>query len=115
MRHHKLAAKDQQSIREILGGEGEPYQGCFSESCLDKEPAWVTPKVCVRCAYCNMPMSFGRTWKTGREMLREEFIRLRQSIQMSEARTRSESKEPIRVQRARNALKSWTSEPDAPG
>ena len=111
----KLPSGDQNAIRRMLGGENEPYRGCFSNECLDKEPAWTTAKVCVRCSYCNTPMSFGRTWKTGREMLRGEFIRLHQSIQMSEARTRSESKEPIRVQRARNALKSWTSEPDAPG
>ena len=54
----------------MLGGEDEPYRGCFSESCLDKEPAWTTATVCVRCSYCNMPMSFGRTWKTGRDGVR---------------------------------------------
>ncbi len=72
----KLPVKDQQSIREILGGKGEPYQGCFSESCLDKEPAWITLKVCVRCAHCDMPMSFGRTWRSGRDQIHHELDQL---------------------------------------
>ncbi len=66
----KLPSEDQIAIRRMLGGEDEPYMGCFSESCLDKEPAWVTPNVYVRCSYCNMPMSCGRTWKTGRDLVR---------------------------------------------
>ena len=61
----------------MLGGESEPYQGCFSESCLDKEPAWTTAKVCVRCSYCNAPMSFGRTWKTARDQVQYDMDKLR--------------------------------------
>ena len=54
----------------MLGGEDEPYQGCFAETCLDKKPEWVTPKAMVRCAHCNAPKSFGRSWRTSRDMVK---------------------------------------------
>ena len=72
----KLPSGDQDAIRRMLGGEDEPYRGCFSNECLDKEPAWTTAKVCVRCSYCNTPMSFGCTWKTGRDQVRNELDNL---------------------------------------
>ena len=100
----KLPNKDQNNIRLILGGEGEPYDGCLGPDCVDQKTTWVTPKECVRCSRCGTPKSFGRLWTNGREMLRGEHIRLQQSIEMSEARTRN---------RTRSTLKSWTSdEPD---
>ena len=101
----KLPDKDQNAIRSILSGDGEPHDGCLGPDCVDQKTTWVTPKECVRCSRCGTPKSFGRLWTNGREMLRAEPIRLQQSIEMSEARTRSESKK-----RTRSALKSWTSE-----
>ena len=67
----KLAATDQTSIRALLGGKEEPYNGCFVESCLDKKPKWITSPATAlytmtlrRCGYCNMPEAYGRTWKS---------------------------------------------------
>lgn len=67
-----LSAKEQLLIRHALGGEGPPYEGCMSESCLDKKPAWITVDMAVgrneplmpmsRCAHCNLPRSFGRSF-----------------------------------------------------
>ena len=72
----KLPSGDQNAIRKMLGGEDEPYQGCFAETCLGKKPEWVTPKACVRCAHCNMPMSFGRMWRSGRDQIHHELDEL---------------------------------------
>ena len=73
----KLAAKDQKSVCALLGGKEEPFDGCFADSCLDKTPMWVAPyKTMVRCGHCNTPMSFGRTWTTGRDLVKHEMNRL---------------------------------------
>ena len=72
----KLPSSEQNAIRKMLGNEEEPYQGCFAENCLDKKPEWVTPKAMVRCAHCNTPKSFGRSWTTGRDQVKHEMDRL---------------------------------------
>ena len=97
----KLPDKDQNVIRSILSGDGEPYDCCLALGCVNQKTTWTTPKECVRCSRCGTPKSFGRLWTNSREMLRGEHIRLQQSIEMSEARTRK---------RIRSALKGWTSE-----
>ena len=72
----KLPSSEQNAIRKMLGNEEEPYQGCYAETCLGKKPEWVTPKAMVRCAHCNTPKSFGRTWRTGQDMVRHELNKL---------------------------------------
>ena len=66
-----LSIREQALIRSALGGEGPPYEGCFSEQCMDKEPSWTerdlslpnAPRMVLsRCSRCNMPKSYGRTF-----------------------------------------------------
>ncbi len=66
----KLGANHQKQIRCILGGNAEPYEGCFVVECLNKEPKW-TEKFydgasfpLLRCGYCNTAKGYGRTWAT---------------------------------------------------
>eukprot|EP00959_Pyramimonas_sp_CCMP1952_P010831 227038-Pyramimonas_sp.AAC.1 len=47
----ELGDADQTEIRKHLGGEKEPYEGCFNEECLDLQTTWVTE--CFR--YQNDP------------------------------------------------------------
>ena len=88
----KLAATDQTSIRALLGGKEEPYNGCFVESCLDKKPRWIeksypctsemySTMLVVRCGYCNMPKNYGRTWRKEPS----EFARARRESSASDA------------------------------
>ena len=65
----KLAPEQQALIRRALGGNDPPYEGCFSEGCLDLEPAWVVRRFgrpgdgvwsVSRCTRCKMPKAFGR-------------------------------------------------------
>ena len=73
----KLPNGDRNAICRMLGGEEEPYQGCYMESCLNKEPKWITPnKLMVRRGRCQAPMSFGRTWKTGQDLVKPELKEL---------------------------------------
>ena len=92
----KLPREDQNIICSILGGEGEPYDGCMMSGCLDKRTTWITRKVCVRCSRCDVPKSFGRLWRTSREMMQPELIRLAERIQRSEARTRRDSESSVK-------------------
>ena len=72
----KLPKSDRNAIRKLLNSEEEPHQGCFMESCLGKPPNWITPRVMVRCGHCNTPMSFGRSWRTSRDLVKHEMDRL---------------------------------------
>ena len=76
----KLSTRNQNSIRVILSGKDEPFSGCFSPGCVDRKPTWTTQKICVRCSHCNTPMSFGRTWTTGYDQVREEYHRRRMEM-----------------------------------
>ena len=98
----KLSTRDQNSIRVILSGKDEPFSGCFSPGCVDRKPTWTTQKICVRCSHCNTPMSFGRTWTTGYDQVREEYHR--QRMEMDEARIRS------KFNKQTHELESWVSE-----
>jgi len=67
---HKLSAEDQKAVRQALGGK-EPYDGCLSPECLDKDTVWKAERLCIdfqgrdlqvsRCTRCNMPKAWGRT------------------------------------------------------
>ena len=66
-----LSIREQALIRSALGGEGPPYEGCFSPECMDKEPSWTErdlslpygPRMVLsRCSRCNMPKNYGRTF-----------------------------------------------------
>jgi len=68
-----LPTREQALIRSAMGGEGPPYEGCFSEQCLDKEPSWTEGNLSLpdepqlvlsRCTRCNMPKSYGRAFST---------------------------------------------------
>ena len=77
----KLPREEQQSVRRALGDEKEPYQGCLSEGCLDKEPVWVemvlsgypepdgTDCKISRCARCHKPKSYGHSFNSLGDML----------------------------------------------
>jgi len=54
-------------IRAALGGEGLPFEGCFSPQCLDLEPSWIKRGESSRCTRCNMLKTWGRTWTSMRE------------------------------------------------
>ena len=81
----KLPGDEQVLIRRALAGDGPPYEGCFSEACLDKEPEWVLAvdmsKVgesghpMSRCARCKIPKSFGRNWSGLHDVLKPHLER----------------------------------------
>ena len=77
----KLPRGDQIAIRKMLGDEEEPYQGCYTETCLNRKPEWVTPnKLMVRCGRCQAPMSFGRSWTTGRDQVKHEMDQMARKL-----------------------------------
>ena len=102
----KLPDKDQHTIRLILGGEGEPYDGCFMETCLDKKPDWVTHNVMVRCAHCKTPKSFGRSWRTSRDLVKHDLDQMARKLTEDTWRFQNRPK-PLQP-----ALKSWFSDDD---
>ena len=73
----KLSKEERDTIRLILGN-GEPYSGCFNERCLDQKTTWVEKTVgWERCSRCNLPKSFGRSWKTGSDLIRNQIASTR--------------------------------------
>jgi len=73
----KLSKEERDTIRLILGN-GEPYSGCFNERCLDQKTTWVEKNVgWVRCSRCNLPKGFGRSWKTGSDLVRNQLASTR--------------------------------------
>ena len=102
----KLPNSDRNAIRKLLNSEEEPHQGCFMESRLGKPPNWITPRVMVRCGHCNTPMSFGRSWRTSRDLVKHEMDRL--GMEVTEDLWRSQNlPKPLQP-----ALKSWFSDDD---
>jgi hypothetical protein len=72
----RLPSNVQALIRSALGGEGTPYEGCFSARCLDLPAEWVRAnEEMVRCARCNLPRSFGRTVTCMADVLGPERLR----------------------------------------
>ena len=77
----KLPREEQQSVRRALGDEKEPYQGCLSEGCLDKETVWVEmvfsgypepdgiESKISRCARCHKLKSYGHSFNSLNDML----------------------------------------------
>ena len=72
----QLPSEVQALIRGALGGDGPPFEGCFSSQCLDMPTEWVrvTDEV-SRCARCRLPKSFGRTVKGLADVLGPEKLR----------------------------------------
>ena len=105
----KLPNGDRNAIYKMLGGEEEPYQGCYMEACLNKAPNWTTPtpsRPMVRCGRCQTPMSFGRTWTTSRDLLKHDEDRLNQKIKNDIWRSQNRPK-PLPP-----APESWFSDDD---
>ena len=74
----KLSKEERDTIRLILGEGGEPYSGCFNEGCLDQKTTWVEKNVgWERCSRCNLPKGFGRSWKTGSDLVRNQIASMR--------------------------------------
>jgi len=74
----KLSKEERDTIRLILGEGGEPYSGCFNEGCLDQKTTWVEKNVgWERCSRCNLPKGFGRSWKTGSDLVRSQMASMR--------------------------------------
>jgi hypothetical protein len=74
----RLPGNVQVLIRSALGGEGAPYEGCFSVPCLDLPAEWVRANdEIVRCARCHCPKAFGRTVKCMADVLGPERLRKR--------------------------------------
>ena len=74
----KLSKEERDTIRLILGEGGEPYSGCFNERCLDQKTTWVEKNVgWERCSRCNLPKGFGRSWKTGSDLVRNQIASMR--------------------------------------
>jgi len=75
---NKLSKEERDTIRLILGEGGEPYSGCFNERCLDQKTTWVEKNVgWERCSRCNLPKGFGRSWKTGSDLIRNQIDAMR--------------------------------------
>jgi hypothetical protein len=74
----RLPSDVQALIRSALGGHGPPYEGCFSEQCLDVPAVWVRVNdEMVRCTRCRIPRSFGRTVKGLADVFGPERLRRR--------------------------------------
>ena len=84
----KLPNEDQNTISLILGEGGEPFGGCFMQECLDEKVTWTKRHDIERCSRCLMPKTFGRRWKSGRELLRGEHRMLYERVRLFEARMR---------------------------
>jgi hypothetical protein len=72
----KLPREEQTAVRRALGDEKEPYQGCLSEQCIDKETVWATEDLgddlkISRCSSCKMPKAMGRTLNTSLSLIAE--------------------------------------------
>lgn len=82
----KLDPQAQQLIRQVLGGDvSTPYDGCLNEDCLDKKTIWKTEirkgnselpeETLSRCAHCGHLKSYGRNFKSLRDLLQKELER----------------------------------------
>jgi hypothetical protein len=82
----RLPIDVQALIRSALSGDGPPYEGCFSEQCLDMPSAWVRVNdEMVRCTRCRLPRSFGRTVKGLTDVFGPERLRRRPTDMLSVA------------------------------
>ena len=82
----RLPSDVQALIRSALSGDGPPYEGCFSEQCLDLPADWIRVNdEMVRCARCTLPRSFGRTVKCLADVLGPERLRRRPTDMLSVA------------------------------
>jgi hypothetical protein len=74
----RLPSDVQALIRSALGGDGPPYEGCFSVQCLDEPADWVRVNdEMVRCARCRLPRSFGRMVKCAADVFGPDRLRRR--------------------------------------
>ena len=86
----RLPEAGQAAIRRALAQEGEPYEGCLTESCLDEETTWVTrdlsmphdekPVYLSRCSRCGCPKTFGRTFHDLKSAMRPTLKRERAAL-----------------------------------
>lgn len=86
----RLPEAGQAAIRRALAHEGEPYEGCLTESCLDEETTWVTrdlsmphdekPVYLSRCSRCGCPKTFGRTFHDLKDAMRPTLKRERVAL-----------------------------------
>ena len=58
-----------QQFMAIIGGQEEP-KGCQHNACKGMKTRWIVCQPGLsRCSRCNMPKSYGRSWKSVRDFV----------------------------------------------